>query len=203
MTFGKHEEQVFLGRDLGHQKDYSEHTAVEIDREVRRIIEEAYQQGAQPAFRAYQGRCMRWRSSCSRRKFSTAREVARCLKAYREGREPFGGVARSQSKPTPRLDPKSAKKNPRSRGERRFPDCRPSPSGQLGASVPRARRTLKLRMRRIRYSREISQSIAHIRPPALPAARAVCATRHSVPRRHGRAQRHARFVFRWRPLPRS
>ncbi len=43
MTFGRREEQVFLGRDLAHHKDYSEHTAVEIDREVRRIIDEAYQ----------------------------------------------------------------------------------------------------------------------------------------------------------------
>ena len=43
MTFGRHEEQVFLGRDIAHQKDYSEHTAIEIDREVRRIIDKAYQ----------------------------------------------------------------------------------------------------------------------------------------------------------------
>lgn len=44
MTFGRREEQVFLGRDIGHQRDYSEHTAIEIDREVRRIVEESYQQ---------------------------------------------------------------------------------------------------------------------------------------------------------------
>ncbi|HUY26065.1 MAG TPA: ATP-dependent zinc metalloprotease FtsH [Candidatus Binataceae bacterium] len=47
MTFGKHEEQVFLGRDIGHQKDYSEHTAIEIDREIRRIIDNAYQKARQ------------------------------------------------------------------------------------------------------------------------------------------------------------
>ncbi len=43
MTFGRREEQVFLGRDIALHKDYSEHTAIEIDREVRRIIDEAYQ----------------------------------------------------------------------------------------------------------------------------------------------------------------
>ena len=43
MTFGKREEQIFLGRDIAHHKDYSEHTAIEIDREVRRIVDEAYQ----------------------------------------------------------------------------------------------------------------------------------------------------------------
>ncbi|MGH7841386.1 MAG: ATP-dependent zinc metalloprotease FtsH [Candidatus Binataceae bacterium] len=42
MTFGRQEEQVFLGRDLGHNKDYSEQTAVEIDREVRRLLSQAY-----------------------------------------------------------------------------------------------------------------------------------------------------------------
>ncbi len=43
MTFGRHEEQVFLGRDIAHQRDYSEHTAIEIDREVRRIVDDSYQ----------------------------------------------------------------------------------------------------------------------------------------------------------------
>jgi len=44
MTFGKKEEQIFLGRDFTQLQDYSEHTAVEIDAEVRRIIADSYQQ---------------------------------------------------------------------------------------------------------------------------------------------------------------
>jgi cell division protease FtsH len=44
MTFGKKEEQIFLGRDFTQLQDYSEHTAVEIDTEVRRIIADSYQQ---------------------------------------------------------------------------------------------------------------------------------------------------------------
>jgi len=44
MTFGKKEEQIFLGRDFTQTKDYSERTAIEIDTEVRRIIVEAYEQ---------------------------------------------------------------------------------------------------------------------------------------------------------------
>ena len=43
MTFGKKEEQIFLGRDFTQQQDYSESTAVEIDAEVRRIILQSYQ----------------------------------------------------------------------------------------------------------------------------------------------------------------
>ena len=42
MTFGKKEEQIFLGRDFTQQQDYSENTAIEIDREVRHIIQECY-----------------------------------------------------------------------------------------------------------------------------------------------------------------
>jgi cell division protease FtsH len=43
MTFGKKEEQIFLGRDFTQIKDYSEKTAIEIDTEVRRIITDAYE----------------------------------------------------------------------------------------------------------------------------------------------------------------
>ena len=42
LTFGKREEQVFLGRDIVEEKNYSEATAVEIDKEVRKIIDECY-----------------------------------------------------------------------------------------------------------------------------------------------------------------
>jgi cell division protease FtsH len=41
LTFGKREEQIFLGREIAQHKDYSEETAIEIDREVRRIVEES------------------------------------------------------------------------------------------------------------------------------------------------------------------
>lgn len=44
ITFGKRRDQVFLGRDFGHEKDYSEEVASEIDKEVRTFIEEAYAQ---------------------------------------------------------------------------------------------------------------------------------------------------------------
>ncbi|NLE75271.1 MAG: cell division protein FtsH, partial [Chloroflexi bacterium] len=42
LTFGHKEELVFLGREIGEQRNYSEEVAQEIDREVRRLIEEAY-----------------------------------------------------------------------------------------------------------------------------------------------------------------
>jgi len=42
-TFGRKEELVFLGREISETKNYSERVALEIDREVRAIIEKAYQ----------------------------------------------------------------------------------------------------------------------------------------------------------------
>jgi len=42
ITFGKGEEQIFLGKELARPKDYSEETAVEIDNEIRRIVGENY-----------------------------------------------------------------------------------------------------------------------------------------------------------------
>jgi len=42
VEYGAHEEHVFLGRDLGKSRDYSEATAQEIDREVRHISDTAY-----------------------------------------------------------------------------------------------------------------------------------------------------------------
>jgi cell division protease FtsH len=40
MAFGKKEEQIFLGREISQHRDYSEDTAIQIDREVKRIVEE-------------------------------------------------------------------------------------------------------------------------------------------------------------------
>ncbi|MGA7382431.1 MAG: ATP-dependent zinc metalloprotease FtsH, partial [Terriglobales bacterium] len=42
LTFGKKEEQIFLGREIAQHRDYSESTAVKIDEEVRRIIGRGY-----------------------------------------------------------------------------------------------------------------------------------------------------------------
>ncbi len=42
LTFGKKEEQIFLGREIARHKDYSEKTAEDIDEEVKRMVIEAY-----------------------------------------------------------------------------------------------------------------------------------------------------------------
>jgi len=47
VEYGEHEDYVFLGRDISRARDYSEATAEEIDREVRRLLDEAYQTAKQ------------------------------------------------------------------------------------------------------------------------------------------------------------
>jgi cell division protease FtsH len=54
LTFGKKEEQIFLGREIAQHQDYSEDTAIRIDQEVRRIVLDNYKkakdllEGARP-----------------------------------------------------------------------------------------------------------------------------------------------------------
>lgn len=43
LTFGKKDEQIFLGREIARHKDYSERTAEDIDEEVKRLVIEAYE----------------------------------------------------------------------------------------------------------------------------------------------------------------
>ena len=42
VAFGQKDEQIFLGREISQHRDFSEHTAIEIDKEVRKIISTAY-----------------------------------------------------------------------------------------------------------------------------------------------------------------
>jgi cell division protease FtsH len=44
LSYGKKDEQIFLGREIAQHRDYSEATAIKIDEEVRRIVELADQQ---------------------------------------------------------------------------------------------------------------------------------------------------------------
>jgi cell division protease FtsH len=42
LSFGKQDEQIFLGREIAQHKDYSEVTAVAIDEEVKRLVTSGY-----------------------------------------------------------------------------------------------------------------------------------------------------------------
>jgi len=47
LTFGKKEEQIFLGREIAQHQDYSEDTALKIDHEVKRFVTDNYQRARQ------------------------------------------------------------------------------------------------------------------------------------------------------------
>ncbi len=43
LQYGKNQEHVFMGRNFGHTRDFSEEIAAEIDKEVKRIVDEQYE----------------------------------------------------------------------------------------------------------------------------------------------------------------
>jgi cell division protease FtsH len=42
LSFGKREEQIFLGREIAQHRDYSEATAIRIDEQVKKLVQEGY-----------------------------------------------------------------------------------------------------------------------------------------------------------------
>jgi cell division protease FtsH len=47
LTFGHREEQIFLGRDIIEERNYSDQTALLIDQEVRKIIDDCYKKASE------------------------------------------------------------------------------------------------------------------------------------------------------------
>ena len=43
LTYGKSQEHVFMGRDFGHTRDFSEEIAADIDKEIKKIVDEQYE----------------------------------------------------------------------------------------------------------------------------------------------------------------
>ena len=47
LTYGKVEEQIFLGKEIGRSQDYSGQTAIEIDQEIRSIVDRGYERATE------------------------------------------------------------------------------------------------------------------------------------------------------------
>ena len=83
LTFGKKEEQIFLGREIAQRTDYSEDTAVRIDQEVKQIVTDNYQR-ALAVLEEYKERLQNaGRTPCCRRKCSTATRCGGSSRACR------------------------------------------------------------------------------------------------------------------------
>jgi cell division protease FtsH len=116
MTFGRREEQIFLGRDISHHKDYSEHTAVEIDQEVRRIIDDSYCKARQilsdhmPLLHAIAERLLE-------KEVLDGAEVEAMALAFREGREMPASLPPVNTGGPPRAGADSAREKPKATGD--------------------------------------------------------------------------------------
>ena len=107
LTFGKKEEQIFLGREIAQHQDYSEDTAIRIDHEIKRFVTTTTSAPRRSS------RSTRWRStgsprSCSCAKCSTPSRSAASSPARRSRSK----AAAASSTPSPRGLEASARSGP-------------------------------------------------------------------------------------------
>jgi cell division protease FtsH len=123
LTFGKKEEQIFLGREIAQHRDFSEETARQIDLEVRRLIDEAYQ-SAHSIVESHADAMHRIAAALLERETIDAEEVKMLI----EGRElpPMRSVLASPSDKGG--DGIQQVLKPETRGGPSFPEGSPSPA---------------------------------------------------------------------------
>ena len=108
LTFGKQEEQIFLGRDISQQKDYSEDSALRIDAEVKRIVTDNYGR-AREALSSHKQELTRIAEELLIREVLDANQVRRIAKGLRleepvptpRDRTPPGGEVRESEDSSP------------------------------------------------------------------------------------------------------
>ena len=122
LTFGKKEEQIFLGREIAQHRDFSEETARQIDLEVRRLIDEAYQ-SAHTIIEANKDPMHRIAAALLERETIDAEEVKMLI----EGKTlpPLRSILAS---PSDTDNPSQQVLKPESRGGPGFPEGSPSPA---------------------------------------------------------------------------
>jgi len=96
LTFGKKEEQIFLGREIAQHQDYSEETAVKIDEEVRRIVNQNYQRAENHLAE----------HKASLLTIAEALLTTRCSTRSRSGGSPPGSRSTRSARPTPAHRPR-------------------------------------------------------------------------------------------------
>ena len=127
LTFGKKEEQIFLGREISQHRDYSEDTAIRIDQEVKRIVEEGYSR-AWTCPRGNRETLIRWRKRSWNSKPSTAWEIEAIIKG-----QPFD---QNQPRRRPTPIPRAARKGKGARAIRR---CRSSSTRRESLRRPKTK----------------------------------------------------------------
>jgi cell division protease FtsH len=123
LTFGKKEEQIFLGREIAQHRDFSEETARQIDLEVRRLIDDAYQ-SAHSILEAHQDAMHRIAAALLERETIDAEEVKLLIegKELPPMRSSLATPSDGDGTPQQVLKPESP------RGSGSFPEGSPSPA---------------------------------------------------------------------------
>jgi cell division protease FtsH len=126
LTFGKKEEMVFLGREIATHKDYSEQTAELIDKEVRLIVEGAYNR-ALGLLRDNKDKLALMATTLLEREVIDGEQMNRLLRG--EKLEPLRPVEpEPQAEATPAVEPQSARSDDGGQLEG-FPPPAPRPAG--------------------------------------------------------------------------
>jgi cell division protease FtsH len=109
LTFGKKEEQIFLGREIAQHQDYSEDTALRIDQEVKRFVTDNYAR-AQTVIALHKDRLLEMADALLARETLDAEQVRRIMAG-----EPLDEAPSApESTPPPERDAKPAKERPAS-----------------------------------------------------------------------------------------
>src|SRR5207244_1837691 len=105
LTFGKKEEQIFLGREIAQHQDYSEDTALKIDQEVKRFVTDAYQRAHQ-LLSAHKETLVRMADALLQREVLDAEQVKRIAAGLpRDEPQPVAARAAVEAgEPRPRRD---------------------------------------------------------------------------------------------------
>src|SRR5438093_5522845 len=99
LTFGKKEEQIFLGREIAQHRDYSEDTAIKIDQEVKRIVEEGYR-SAYTILEVHRDSLIRLAEALLEFETLNGEEIDACIKGVNlEGKRPAAADIDSEGRP--------------------------------------------------------------------------------------------------------
>ena len=89
LSFGKKEEQIFLGREIAQHRDYSEATAMKIDEQVRALVEDAYLRASQ-IIAKHAGALVRIAETLLEREVLDGAEVMALIEGVSAAAEPAG-----------------------------------------------------------------------------------------------------------------
>jgi cell division protease FtsH len=109
LTFGKKEEQIFLGREISQHQDYSEDTALRIDQEVKRFVTEAYTR-AQEILNRHKPQLLEMADALLARETLDAEQVRRIVAG--EALEPLTTTPKDSSVPPAPREAKPERERP-------------------------------------------------------------------------------------------